>query len=270
MTTHDILKPLHPFLKKYGPWALVAGASEGLGAAFCQALAKMGFNLVIVARRENLLQSLASQYKAEWGIEVKCIAADLAQPNAIERIGKDTKDIPIGLLVYNAAFAPIGPVAQTSLEQLLMVVDTNVRGPVGLVHTLLPSLKEHKGGVILMSSLAGNQGSPRIATYSASKGFNSIWGQGLWHELQPLGIDVTVCCAGAIRTPGYEKAENKEAPGTLDAITVASAALNALGKKPFIIPGGTNKIAAFVMNRILPRKWAIKLMASATQNLKHS
>ena len=119
-----------------------------------------------------------------------------------------------------------------------------------------------------MSSLAGVQGSPRLAAYSATKAFNAILAEALWKELRPHGIDVVGCCAGAILTPGYRQAgKNKTAPGTLPAEKVAEQALRALGRGPIVVPGGLNKFVRFLMMRLLPRKMAINIMAQNTGGL---
>lgn len=119
-----------------------------------------------------------------------------------------------------------------------------------------------------MSSLAGTQGSPKIATYAASKAFNAILADGIWHELKKHGVDVISCVAGAITTPGYKNAQDvKDAPGTLEANKVAAETLNALGKGPTVIPGFMNKMALFFMRRIFPRKLAISIMENNTKHL---
>ena len=119
-----------------------------------------------------------------------------------------------------------------------------------------------------MSSLAGTQGSPKIASYAASKAFNTTLAEGIWHELKKHRIDVLASCAGAIRTPGYNNARNaKDAPGTLNADQVVAETLNALDKGPTIIPGFTNKLAHFFMGRLFPRKLAISIMDKNTKNL---
>ena len=119
-----------------------------------------------------------------------------------------------------------------------------------------------------MSSLAGGQGSPRLAAYAATKSFNAILAEGLWKELKPHGIDVIACCAGAVLTPGYQQAEkSKPAPGAMEAEAVAEKTLNALGKKPIIVPGLVNKIGRFVFMRLLSRKAAIKIMSKNTGGL---
>jgi short-subunit dehydrogenase len=117
-------------------------------------------------------------------------------------------NVPIGLLVYNAAYAPVGLFKDIEEEQLARIVAVNVRGPLLLAHLVLPKMAERKrGGIVLMSSLAGTQGSPKLASYAATKAFNAILAEGLWEELKPFGIDVIASCAGAILTPGYNQAQ---------------------------------------------------------------
>ncbi len=256
------------FKSKYGPWALVAGASEGLGAAFAESLARRGLNLVLIARRQDKLTALAAEIQARYPVEVMTQSLDLADHQQVKFYIQSLSQ-EIGLLVYNAAFAPIGAFENTPEDQLLGVVDVNVKGPLLLSKWLSEGMISRKrGGLLLMSSLAGGQGSANIATYAASKAFNTILGEGLWQEMKPHGVEVLVCTAGAIRTPNYQQAETgKEAPGTLDAQTVAETALNALGKGPGVIPGFTNRIASLLMGRLLPRKTAISLMYQNTKNL---
>jgi len=253
---------------RYGSWALVAGASEGLGAAYAEALAKHGFNLILIARREHKLLELAGSLGKKYKIEVQSHALDLAKiSDIIDILEKDALDI--GLLVYNAAYAPIAPFSKVSKEQLDMVTDVNVKGPLLLSKYVSKNMiEQQRGAIILMSSLAGTQGSPKLVAYSASKAFNAILAEGLWGELRSQGIDVLASVAGAIRTPGYAAAQKKSAPGTLDADTVVTKTLNALGKRPLVVPGLTNKIARFLMGRLLPRTWAISMMKKNTESLE--
>ena len=256
------------FKTKYGPWALVAGASEGLGAAFAETLAKRGLNLILIARRLDKLAELAAELKNTYKIEVNYYAVDLAdfqQPKLLV----SQLEFPIGLLVYNAAYAPIGYFEDIAEEDLSKIVDVNIKTPLLLSKLVSTNMiSRGKGGIVLMSSLAGTQGSPKIATYAASKAFNIILAEGIWHELRKHGIDVLATCAGAITTPGYKTAQNtKDALGTLDANTVAKTTLNALGKGPKVVPGFTNKLAHFFMGRIFSRKLAINIMNKNTKDL---
>ena len=256
------------FVSRYGPWAVVAGASEGLGAAFAEALAARGVNLLLLARRAELLMEVKERLGAGKRIEIRTAACDLARPDLAETLGALTRDVDVGLAIYNAAYAPIGNVLDHATDDLLRVIDVNVRGPLLLARTLAPAMvKRGRGGLVLMSSMAGFQGAPRIATYAASKAFNIVLGEGLWRELTPHGVDVIVSCAGAVRTPGYQKTAKGDAPGTLDAAEVAEQTLNALGHGPTLVPGATNQLARFLLGRLLPRRAAIAIMASNTRDL---
>jgi hypothetical protein len=257
------------FPRRYGAWALIAGASSGLGAAYARALAARGMNLVISARRKNLLQELGDELGGRYGVEVLCVDGDLGSLGDIGKLRDATKGLEVAVLVYNAAYAPIGEFVASDPGGLLRAVSVNVQGPVALLASFLPPMVERgRGAVILMSSLAGNQGSPRLATYAASKSFNRVLAEGLWPELKAKGIDILACVAGAIRTPGYASASVKEAPGTMDPERVAEAAIRALGRGPVVVPGFANRLIATFMGRLLTRKAAISIMAGSTQGLR--
>jgi short-subunit dehydrogenase len=257
------------FLQKYGPWALVAGASEGLGAAFAENLAAQGIKLVLVARREDKLREVAQNITNAYGVATKTVVADLSDAGQLQKIVDAVAAVELGLVVYNAAYAPIGKVLDQELSTLENAVSVNVLGPVRIVHALAPRLvAQGRGGIVLMSSLAGLQGTPRLATYAGSKAFNIVFGESLWGELREAGVDVVVSCAGAIRTPGYASASQaKDAPGTLDAEVVAQQTLAALGKCPRVVPGWINTLAQWLVGRLLPRKTAIKIMDNNTKDL---
>ncbi len=257
------------FKDKYGPWALVAGASEGIGAAFSEALAERGLNLILVARRENLLSELGQRLRSAHRIEVEEHATDLGNISAVRDLVSKL-DHEIGLLVYNAAYSPIGYFKDVPHADLEQVISVNIQTPIFLLKSLTdPMIERGRGGVILMSSLSGVQGSPKIATYAASKSFNTILAEGLWHELKDLNVDVLACVAGAVRTPGYlTSADEKDAPGTLDPREVAEESLESLGSTPTVTPGSFNRFAKFIMSRFLPRKTAIHIMHNNTKDLQ--
>jgi short-subunit dehydrogenase len=256
------------FRNRYGSWALVAGASEGLGAAYAKALAGRGMNLVLAARRIAPLESLAQDLRGRFGVEVRPISGDLAEATFLERLGRELSALEVGVLVYNAAYAPVGDFAEADPADLMRVVDVNVRAPVALLGAVLPRMAARgRGAVVLMSSLAGDQGSPRLAAYAASKAFNRVLAEGLWRELRGGGIDALACCAGAVRTPGYANASGKEAPGTLDPEFVAERTLRALGRGPLAIPGLLNLVAFWLTGRVLSKRAAIGIMARSTRDL---
>jgi uncharacterized protein len=256
------------FASKYGKWAVIAGASEGLGAAFAAELGARGMSLVLLARRAELLAEVKERLGAGKNIEIRTAACDLARADLATVLEALTHDLEVGVAIYNAAYAPVGDVIDHALPDLLRVIDVNVRGPLLFARTLAPAMvKRGRGALLFMSSIAGFQGAPRLSTYAASKAFNTVLGEGLWAELAPHGVDVLVSCAGAIRTPAYEKTSKSEAPGTLDAAQVVQQTLEALGHGPTVVPGATNQFARFLLGRVLPRRTAISLMAKNTKDL---
>ena len=257
------------FKNKYGPYALVAGASYGLGFAFSEAVAKRGLNLIMIARGKERLESSAQLLRDIYNIEVITISEDLANYEVV-KAQVDALDVAIGLLIYNAASCPIGKFNEKSDKDLIHAADINIKGPLLYTRLLCPKMIERKkGGIVLMASLAGTVGSPNIATYAATKAFNANLAEGLWKELKPYGIDVIGSCAGAILTENYKEAEKaKKAPGALEPSVVAEKTLNALNKnKPILVPGGTSKVARFLFMRLMSRKSAVNTMAKSTKNL---
>ena len=259
------------FLKQYGPWALVAGASKGLGAEYAQQLAVKGFNLVLVARQAELLDTLSTGLETRYAIEVRPIIIDLAQPEAAGRIIEQTSDLEIGLLIYNAAIAPVAPFFSQSLEQHLQMVETNMRTPLSLVYSLGQGMRvRHKGGIILMSSLSALQGSAFISHYAATKAYNLTLAEGLWDELRQDGIAVIASLPASIATPNFlaDLPQGKRSPTpTLTPRQVATETLAALGKQSSVVPGWGNRLSAWFMRHILPRQWAVRLMSRVLRGM---
>jgi len=256
------------FTDRYGRWGIVAGASEGLGAAFARALARRGMNVVLVARRAHLLEAFAEGLRAEYGIEVRTVAVDLADPEFATVVQRTTGTLEVGVAIYNAAYAPVGDFVERSVEELVRVVDVNVRGPVLFARAFAPPMVvRRRGAVVLVSSLAGYQGAPRIASYAASKAFGMVLAEGLWGELRRHGVDVVATIAGAIRTPNYFRASGTDAPGTLDAEVFAETTVASLHRGPRIVVGWFNKLASWLVGRLLPRRLAVAIMAKTTRDL---
>jgi short-subunit dehydrogenase len=253
---------------KYGPWALVAGASEGLGAEFARQLAASGLDLVLVARNRERLERLAAELEAAHGRKVRAVPLDLGRPDLAEAVASATKGLEIGLLVYNAAQAAIGPFLSLGLDDQLRGVDVNCRGPVVLAHLLgRPMAERGRGGIVFMSSLAGSQGAPFIATYGATKAFTLSFAEALWGELAERGVDVVACRAGATHTPNYDRSRPRSDVGLMEPQPVVRATLAALGRGPSVVPGAFNRAAAFLMGRLMPRRQAITTMGNATRKI---
>lgn len=256
---------------RFGPWALIAGASAGLGAEYAHQLAAQGLNLVLVARRGTQLQTLAQELSSRYTIQVREIVCDLSLPDAAGQIAAQTGDLEIGLLVYNAALAPVAPFFELSLDQHLSAIGTNVRTPLAMVYLFGQAMRaRHRGGIILMSSLSATQGSALISNYAATKAYNLVLAEGLWDELRRDGVAVLVSLPASIATPNYlaDLPEGKQSPTqALTPRQVAAETIAALGKQSVIIPGWTNRIAAFAMRHLFPRQAAVQLMGNVLRGM---
>ena len=257
------------FARRYGPWALVAGASEGLGAAWAEALATRGLNLVLLARRAELLEATARGLRERHQVEVVTAAVDLASPTLAEQVAPLLASREVGLLVHNAAFPAQGPFLEQPLDAQLRALDVNCRAPLVLAHGLGRAMAARgRGGVVLMSSLTAFNGSPFISTYGATKAFNLVLAEGLWFELRGRGVDVLACCAGATRTPHLLRTSPQGEPGMIEPAQVVKEALAALGRGGSMVPGAFNRLASFAMRRLLPRTLAISILGKRTSALR--
>lgn len=252
------------FAKRYGPLALVAGASEGIGAAFARELAVRGLDLVLVARRREPLAALAADLPTRSVI----VTADLGTSDGLDAVFAATEGREVGLVVANAAHAPVGPFVGTTTTDLERMLAVNCLAPLRLARHYLPGMVARgRGGLIVMSSLTGLQGSPGVATYAATKAFGAVLAEGLWAEVRGQGVDVVACVAGAVATPGLARAIRRQAPGTVAPEVVVEATLRALGRRPRVVPGALMNASAQLMTRLLPRRTAIALIGGASRGV---
>ena len=192
---------------------MVAGASEGIGAAFATFLAAEGMDLILIARRLQPLQQLADFLENKYKVNVMCISCDLSGENAVQEIGEVLNGRKVSLLVYNAALSYIGPFIKNSAENHYQAARVNMITPLKMVRLYGEKmLTDGKGAIILMTSLAGFQGSGYLSVYAATKAFSRILAESLWYEWKNSGVDVIACCAGATATPGF-KNTNPEKTG---------------------------------------------------------
>ncbi len=258
--------------QKYGNTALVAGASEGIGAAFATRLAAEGMDIVLIARRLEPLQQLADLLKNKYNINVRCITCDLSGTNATQQIEEELNGREISLMVYNAALSYIGPFINNSAENHSQAAQVNMMTPLNMVQFYGEKmLARGKGAVVLMTSMAGFQGSGYLSVYAATKAFNMILAESLWYEWKTSGVDVIACCAGATATPGYKNTHPEKTgfltPRVLDPEEVADECFKKLGKQPSFITGRGNRLASFVMQKIFSRKMAVNIMGDNTRKM---
>jgi short-subunit dehydrogenase len=166
--------------ERFGRWALVAGGSEGIGAAFARALAADGLSLLLVAEKAEPLESVARELARE-GVEVRALVADLGTHEGLVAVEAAARSIELGVLVCNAAVVPTGPFLERPLEEHLRALEVNCRAPMWLVHRLAPAMVARgRGAIVLMSSMAGRQGSALFSSYAASKAFDLVLAESLW------------------------------------------------------------------------------------------
>jgi short-subunit dehydrogenase len=253
------------FAERYGPWAVVIGAAQGIGAEFGRQLAARGLHLVLVALEEDL-HKFAAELERDHGVLTQVIVGDITDPVTLSQLDTVTEKLEIGLLVYNAGLAVRGPWLDTRLERHLAMVDVNVRGPLRLIDWFVPAMASRgRGGVILLSSMSGLHGTPLLATYAASKAFLLNLAESLWEEWRPSGVDITALVPGSTDTPGYRASSPRAtrlSPKPMPVTPVVAAALAALGARPWTIPGRTNRISGLVLSRLLPRRVTVRVMGA--------
>lgn len=256
------------FRARYGPWALVAGASVGLGAAFARQLAERGLHLVLIDCRATELHQLAAELRERHGVMVRTVVLDLARADLLEVLRPQLGDSEVGLLIYNAAAVRIGRFYSFAMEDVLRTVDVNCRAPAMLAHELgRGMMTRSRGGIILMSSVAGMQGASLIAAYAATKAFNLALAEGLWAELRQRGVDVMACRAGPTRTPAFEASQPRHPMPLMEPEQVVREALEALGSGPSMVPGWANRVSSFVLGHLMPRRLAIQMLSGLLERI---
>lgn len=258
--------------QKYGPTALVAGASEGLGAAFATYLASEGMDVILAARRREPLQKLASTLENKYKVSAGFITCDMTELNATDQVQQQLGDKEINLLVYNVGLSYIGRFEQNSIDNHQKIACSNMLTPLTMLHVFGDAmLKKGHGAIIMMGSLAGFQGSGFLSVYAATKAFNRTLAEGLWYEWKYRGVDVIACCAGATSTPNFMNTKPGDAgffaPRIQTPEEVVEECFKHLGKCPSFISGTGNKIASFIMQKILTRKMAINIMGDTTRKI---
>lgn len=249
------------FKIKYGPWALVTGASSGIGLEFAKQIAEKGLNIILVARRKEKLDSLAMDIEKTFKVKTIAIEVDLLKDGYLSEIRKVTDDKYIGLLVSNAGMMYIGNHFDNSIENDLKMIDLNIKVPAVLTHHFVKKMiARKKGGVIYTASMLGFMGTPYASTYAGSKAHEIVKAEGLAYELKPKGIDVLALNPGLTKTEMTSSNDFSGMPMKLmNPAAVAKSAINALGKKTLVTPGFMNNMMNWMSKRIMSRKMNTKM-----------
>lgn len=251
---------MNTLVKKYGPWALITGASSGIGQGFAKRLAKDGFKLVLIARREYLLKKLAKQLQDEYQTETRVVVCDLSDDNFMKQLDQSLDSLDIRLLISNAGGGRMGAFSKVNSNELLRMNHLNMSSHMTLGHSIITNLLNcnKRGGILFISSTASLQGVPYGANYSAGKAYLLNLAESLNYELKNKGIDVTALLPGPTSTPGFHENEdldfNKMPMKPMQIDVVVNEGLNALLKnKPSHIAGRTNRIMGAMGKRFLSR-----------------
>jgi short-subunit dehydrogenase len=195
------------FVDRYGPWALVAGASDGVGAAYARAMAERGLNVALLARRQAVLDEVAAAIRADTGVDTRAVAIDLSAHDAMARIVAATDGLEIGMLMYCAGADPnYEPFLGKPVEVALAMVQRNCVVPMQLCHHFGAPMKARgRGGIVLLSSGAALVGAPNMVAYAATKAFDLVMAEALWAELHEEGVDVLGLVLGLTDTPALRR-----------------------------------------------------------------
>lgn len=221
------------FAEKYGPWALILGASEGTGREFARQLAARGLPSILVARREGPLAALAAEIRAESGVACAATSVDLATPDALGRIVAAVGDREVGLLIYNAGGDPNGaPFLDREIATWESLVQRNVMTMMACSHHFAGAMQVRgRGGILLLNSGACYGGAMTMGPYSGSKAFTLCFAEGLWAEMRPHGVDVLTLVLGRTDTPEFRRfLSEKNMPLPPDAASAGAVAQTGLDR----------------------------------------
>ena len=251
------------FLGRYGTHAVVTGAASGIGAAFAESLASRGMGLVLVDVAEAELRDRAEQISSAHGVEVHCMVGDLTSPAFVEEVSALRDSLEVGLLVSNAGIALLGEFLELQLEPQLRALDLHCRASLALTHRFGQPMKARgRGGIILLSSNSALLHTPLIANYAATKAYTLALAESLYEELRHVGVDVMALAPGMTRTAallGSDVDVDRARRLIREPAEVVEEALAHLGKSPSYVSSVTDRLAAFLFARLLPKKLSLSL-----------
>nr|WP_090277942.1 SDR family NAD(P)-dependent oxidoreductase [Mycolicibacterium komanii]CRL73216.1 short-chain dehydrogenase/reductase SDR [Mycolicibacterium komanii] len=235
------------FAERYGPWAVIAGASEGIGAEMADQLASRGLDLVLIARNGALLDQVAAGARERHGVAVQVVVQDLTDFDLVAKVAAATKGLEVGLVVYNAGASDrTTTFLENDLEYSLKQVALDCVGPMALARHFGPAMQQRgRGGIVVVASLACLAGSATLAVYSAVKAFQHTFAEGLWAELRPYGVEVCCTPLGMTYTPALARMGVDYDPQTqMRSEDVAAEIIANIANGPTYVVGETNRAMA--------------------------
>lgn len=240
------------FAARYGPWALITGASSGIGRKFARQVAARGVSVVLVARRAERLDELASELAIRHGIAARTVSVDLCADAFLEPIRTATTGLEVSLLVNAAGFSVTGPFLDMEPDRMTRMLNLNCRAPMMLAREYGPPMRARRcGGIIFLTSVTGFAATPQWSLYAATKAFNLLLGEGLAAELRSAGVDVLSLAPGTTRTEFLANAGISDFLA-MEADEVVAQALKQLGRSDVTVPGRFYALGIFA-TRFLPR-----------------
>jgi short-subunit dehydrogenase len=256
---HLSAKEKNRLKNKYGQWAIITGASSGIGLELATQLAKAGLNLVITSRQLDKLQEVEKHLKLLSDIVIKIVASDASETEGLDAIIQATQDLNIGLLVVSAGFGTSGNFIDSSLHSEINMLKVNCEALLTLTHYYSQQFVQQKrGGIILMSSMVAFQGTPYSANYAATKAYVQTLAEGLAVELKPHGVDVLAAAPGPVES-GFSHRANMKMSMSLTPSQVGIPILKAIGRKTTVLPGLLTKLLVYSL-RAVPRWGKVKIM----------
>ncbi len=254
------------FLEKYGSWAVITGASSGIGVEFAKQIAALGLNTVLVARRKARLEALAKELESQYKIKTLCVECDVAEDGFQNIILDATKDLEVGLMVNNAGINCEGQFFRGDLNRNMQMIQVNMKAPFVLAYEYGKKFVEQKrGGIIFTSSISAFNAHPYLSHYAATKAYILSLAESMNYEFKDKNVDVIALC------PGMTKSEMtkgmKDSMLLMEAKPVVESALQELGKSAVIIPGIVNKVQSFINSRMLGRISARNFSAKVLENV---
>jgi short-subunit dehydrogenase len=263
------------FAQKYGPWAVVAGASDGVGAGFAERIASNGVNVVLLARRQSALDEVAAGIRDRTGVETRTLVVDLTDPAAATAVAEATDGLEVGFLVYCAGADPVfQPFLSQPVETAEAMVQRNCVTLMRLCHHFAPAMVHRgRGGIVVFGSGAGLAGGPNMVAYAASKAFDMVFAEALWAELHDTGVDVLGLILGKTDTPALRTLEHRRGqitsteqtpPGAVPVADVVTEAFDNIANGPTWIVGEDLRNATQMMGS-LSRSEAVRFIVEASK-----
>jgi uncharacterized protein len=244
---------------KYGEWAIITGASSGIGLELATQLASAGLNLVINSRHLGKLQEVEKQLKSVSNIDIKIVACDVSQTEGIDKIIQATQGLNLGLLIASAGYGTSGNFIDSSLHSEINMLKVNCEALLSMTHYYSQQFVQQKrGGIILMSSMVAFQGTPYAANYAATKAYVQTLAEALAIELKPKGVDVLAAAPGPVGS-GFSQRANMKMSMSMTPSQVGVPILEALGRKTTVLPGFLTKLLVYSL-RTVPRWGKVKIM----------